>query len=76
MISLHVGGAGVNIGKSCIKQYASEHGIEPDGYMLDETTSSDVDVNNYVHFRENSLGRWTPRSLFFDSDPSAIDRLL
>jgi len=37
---------------------------------------STADINNDVLFREDSLGRWTPRSIFFDSESDQIDRLL
>jgi tubulin alpha len=32
-ISIHVGQAGVQIGKACWKPYCLEHGIQPDGQI-------------------------------------------
>ena len=29
-----------------------------------------------MHFRENLIGKWTPRSIFIDNDPTSIDTLL
>lgn len=37
VITLNVGGAGVNIGKACVELNVKEHGIGPDGFLLDET---------------------------------------
>ena len=74
---MHFGGAGVKIGKACLEQYAKEHGIGADGFFVDEeATRSMTNVNPHIHFRENSLGQWTPRSLFFDLESEEIDRLL
>ena len=68
VISLHFGGAGVNIGKAMIEQHAKEHGIGPDGYFKDElfSRSEAIDMNHEVLFREDMTGSWTPRALFFD----------
>ena len=33
-ISIHVGQAGVEIGNACWELYCLEHGIQPDGQML------------------------------------------
>ena len=62
VISISVGGAGVNIGKEAIKLNAEEHGIGYDGFLEDE----EYQANHHVHFREDSMGRWTPRSIFAD----------
>ncbi len=71
VISIHVGGTGVNIGKACLRRYTEEHGINQNGYLNEHQAANDL--NNHVHFRENSLGKWTPRSLFFDSESDQID---
>ena len=33
-------------------------------------------MNNHVHFRENSLGKWTPRSILFDCESDDVDSVL
>ena len=69
MISLNFGGAGVKIGQSFIEKGAQEHSIGADGYFkVDEDLARSSDMNNYVHFRENSLGKWTPRSILVDCE--------
>ena len=79
-ISIYGGGFGVSLGKACLEQYAEEHNIAGDGFFKDEQRARDCQVNNKirhnVHFRENSYGQWTPRSLFFDMETDHIDSLL
>ena len=36
IISIHLGGAGINIGKACLELNSEEHGIGPDGFFVDE----------------------------------------
>ena len=76
VISICIGGAGVNIGKSCLELNAEEHGIGADGFLIDEENYDASTINNNVLFRENSWGRWAPRSIFIDLEPDNIDQLL
>ena len=55
---------------------AKEHGIGNDGFFEDENAVQQHDINHQVIFREDSIGKWTPRSLFFDSDSVEIDALV
>ena len=68
IITIGVGGAGVNIGKAALELSAEEHGIGYDGYLEgdEEMRRTEEDVNHDVLFRESSSGMWTPRSIFFD----------
>ena len=68
-----MGGAGVNIGKACLELNAEEHGIDTDGFLKDEESFNTGAINNNVLFREDSLGSWTPRSVFIDLEPDNID---
>ena len=76
VISVNIGGAGVNIGKACLEVSAEEHGLGTDGFFIDEDVARSSDINHHVVFREDSIGRWTPRSLFIDVENDAIDQLL
>jgi tubulin alpha len=40
-LSIHVGQAGVQIGNACWELYCVEHGISPDGTMLERTKGDD-----------------------------------
>ena len=69
VITIGIGGAGVNLGKVALELSAEEHGIGHDGFFVgDEDATRALNVNHHVLFRESSLGQWTPRSLFFDLD--------
>ena len=76
VITINIGGTGVNLGKASLELNAAEHGIGLDGYLKDEETAQFTDINNHVLFRENSIWLRTPRSIFIDSDPDSINTLL
>ena len=76
VISVCLGGTGVNIGKACLELNAEEHGLAPDGFFVDEDKARSATINHEVLFREDSFGRWTPRSIFFDLESDNIDKLL
>lgn len=78
IITINVGGAGVNIGKAALQLSAKEHGIGFDGYLKGDESArrSQEDINHDVIFRENSAGMWTPRSVFFDLQSEQIESLL
>lgn len=70
IITINIGGAGVNIGKAALELSAEEHGIGYDGFFKgDEEArreSEKGDIDHHVMFNESSAGQWTPRSLFID----------
>ena len=68
VISIHVGQAGVQIGNECWELYCLEHGIKPDGRM-----SGDNIVGQCGSlFGETENGKFIPRSLFVDLEPSVV----
>ena len=72
IVNLHIGQAGVQMGNSFWELFCLEHGIQPDGVMP-EKHSDDKTFKTF--FFENKEGRYTPRSLFFDLDPTVIDEV-
>jgi len=73
-ISIHLGQAGIQTGKSCWELYCLEHGINPDGSMTDESNEvSDDSSSNF--FSETASGKKTPRTLFLDLEPSVCDEV-
>ncbi|OAD80480.1 hypothetical protein PHYBLDRAFT_120420 [Phycomyces blakesleeanus NRRL 1555(-)] len=73
IISLHVGQAGVQIGNACWELYCLEHNINPDG-RLDHPES----VKNHsfeTFFSETSGGKYVPRTVMVDLEPSVIDEV-
>ncbi|XP_041911279.1 tubulin alpha chain-like 3 [Arvicola amphibius] len=79
-LSIHIGQAGVQIGDACWELYCLEHGIQPDGFILDsqhdhlenaktEHRSTSLDT----FFDETRAGKHVPRALFMDLEPTVID---
>ncbi|XP_078436558.1 tubulin alpha-2 chain-like [Wolffia australiana] len=75
VISIHIGQAGVQIGNSCWELYCHEHGIQPDGMMPSEgPVGAGRDASN-TFFSETGAGKYVPRALFVDLEPSVVDQV-
>jgi len=71
VISVHLGQAGVQVGNSLWELYCLEHGLNPNGTL---NTASEIDKNdNSAFFNETQKGRYCPRSIFCDLEPTVID---
>ena len=73
IITINIGGAGVKMGQAQLELFTKEHGISTDGFIERDTGT---DINHLPLFRENSIGKWTPRSIFVDLEPDQIDNLV
>ncbi|XP_013377236.1 PREDICTED: tubulin alpha-1B chain-like [Chinchilla lanigera] len=71
-ICIHVGQAGVQIGNACWELYCLEHGIQPDGQMLSDSTTAGGDDSFSTFFSETSAGKHVPRTTFVDLEPTVI----
>ena len=70
-LSIHIGQAGVQIGNACWELFCLEHGIQPDGQMpSDKTGGGDDSFNTF--FTETGAGKYVPRALFVDLEPTVI----
>ncbi|XP_045593868.2 tubulin alpha chain [Procambarus clarkii] len=74
-ISIHVGQAGVQIGNSCWELYCLEHCIGPDGQMPEDKTIPGLKNSCCTFFNEARTGKYVPRALFVDLEPSVIDQI-
>jgi tubulin alpha len=83
-ISVHIGQAGVQIGNACWELYCIEHGITPDGQLIDNDDNNNSNNNNNNSFRDSSFstffnetgtGKYVPRALFIDLESSVIDEI-
>ncbi|KAI1713873.1 tubulin/FtsZ family, GTPase domain-containing protein [Ditylenchus destructor] len=72
VLSIHVGQAGVQIGNAAWELYCLEHGIGPDGTCFDEGQDDD---SFSTFFAEASRGKYVPRALFIDLEPTVIDEV-
>ena len=72
VLSLHIGQAGIQMGNSCWELYLLEHGINPDGTAQ---TDANIDDPFNTFFSQAGSGKYVPRSLFVDLEPSVIDEI-
>ena len=70
-ISIHLGQAGCQIGSACWELYGLEHGINPDGSI----GNPDTDADYTAFYQETGNGKYVPRSVFLDLEPSVIDEV-
>ncbi|BEI81139.1 hypothetical protein CcaverHIS002_0202990 [Cutaneotrichosporon cavernicola] len=74
VISIHVGQAGVQIGNACWELYTIEHGLSPDGRLMEGSPSHNDDGFS-TFFSETGNGKHVPRSLYVDLEPNVIDEV-
>ena len=72
VISVHVGQAGCQMGNACWELYCLEHAIQPDGLMPSDTGGDDS-FNTF--FNVTGAGKYVPRAIFVDLEPSVIDEV-
>uniref|UniRef100_A0A0K0FV57 Tubulin alpha chain n=1 Tax=Strongyloides venezuelensis TaxID=75913 RepID=A0A0K0FV57_STRVS len=75
VISVHIGQAGVQIGNACWELYCLEHGISPNGEMPSEAQSGAFDDSFTTFFSETGSGRYVPRALMIDLEPTVVDEI-
>ena len=71
-LSIHVGQAGVQIGNACWELFCLEHGIQPDGQMPSDKTVGSGDDSFNTFFTETGAGKYVPRAVFIDLEPTVI----
>lgn len=55
-------------------RYLLEHGLKPDGFIDPDVTDGAAKDGSYeTFFTETSSGKYVPRSIFVDLDPSVCD---
>ncbi|KAK3892647.1 hypothetical protein Pcinc_003534 [Petrolisthes cinctipes] len=76
-ISIHVGQAGCQIGNACWELYCLEHGIRPDGRLVNEDSVQAGNVNDSfsTFFSETGAGKHVPRAVYVDLEPTVIDQV-
>jgi len=75
IISIHIGQAGVQTGEQCWELYCLEHGINPDGTIPNRDKSKEQNDSFKVFFNEANSGKYVPRAVFVDLEPTVIDEL-
>tara|TARA_R110002050_G_scaffold232586_1_gene368234 strand:+ start:192 stop:1550 length:1359 start_codon:yes stop_codon:yes gene_type:complete len=72
IISVHIGQAGVQVGNACWELFCLEQGVNHDG-SLASSCSSKKSLNTF--FNEAGSGKYVPRSIFVDLEPSVVDEI-
>ncbi|KAM0751079.1 tubulin nucleotide-binding domain-like protein [Meredithblackwellia eburnea MCA 4105] len=78
IISVSVGQAGCQIGNACWELYCLEHGLGPDGKIIDESPEKQSDTSTggfSTFFSETGSGKYVPRSIYVDLEPSVVDEV-
>ena len=71
ILSIHVGQCGVQIGNSCWELFCLEHGLDKEGMMTEGGDESSLGT----FFNEASTGKWVPRCVYLDLEPTVIDEV-
>ncbi|GMM37500.1 hypothetical protein DASC09_048250 [Saccharomycopsis crataegensis] len=74
VISVNIGQAGCQIGNSCWELYCLEHGINPDGYLSNGSSTPSGD-GFQTFFQETGSGKFVPRTVYVDLEPNVIDEI-
>jgi tubulin alpha len=69
--SIHLGQAGIQTGNACWELFCHEHGIRPDGSSDEKNTENAFST----FFSETSAGKYVPRAVYVDLEPSVIDEV-
>ncbi|POY74454.1 hypothetical protein BMF94_2452, partial [Rhodotorula taiwanensis] len=76
IISISVGQAGVQIGNACWELYCLEHGLGPDGRIVNEDPDKQNSNGGFsTFFSETGSGKYVPRSIYVDLEPSVVDEV-
>lgn len=70
VLHVHVGQAGVQLGNAAWELYLLEHGLLPDGHLDKDSPNAEEGGAFETFFTETNNGKYVPRSIFVDLDPS------
>ncbi|XP_046875597.1 tubulin alpha-8 chain-like isoform X2 [Hypomesus transpacificus] len=63
------------MGNSCWELYCLEHGFLPDGTVHESNAASLADTSFGTFFTETGTGKYVPRAIFIDLEPSVVDEV-
>ncbi|OJJ97744.1 hypothetical protein ASPACDRAFT_45842 [Aspergillus aculeatus ATCC 16872] len=73
---IHIGQAGIQLGNSAWELYLLEHGLKADGHLNPDAVDETRSAGSFeTFFSESSNGKYVPRSIFVDLDPSPVDEV-
>lgn len=74
VISIHIGQCGVQVANACWELFCLEHGIQPNGNLYPGFRPS-ASENTSAFFAELSHGKYVPRAVLVDLEPTVIGRV-
>ncbi|KAL7674403.1 hypothetical protein ACOME3_000683 [Neoechinorhynchus agilis] len=74
-ISVHIGQSGSQIAGACWELYGLEHKINPRGFVTEYKGCDAGEESAQTFFSETRNGKYIPRALIIDSEPSVIDEI-
>ncbi|KAH9301234.1 hypothetical protein KI387_012817 [Taxus chinensis] len=75
IINIHIGQAGIQLGNTCWELFCLEHGIQPDGFLSSDEAMRGINYAHSTFFSETGAGKYVPRALFVDLEPTVIDEV-
>ena len=75
VICINIGQAGVQLGNASWELFCLEHGIQPNGTMPQDKIDASRDDSFHTFFAETGAGKFVPRSVFVDLEPTVIDEV-
>lgn len=73
-ISIHIGQAGIQTANTTWELYCLEHGIDHDGFLGSDKIGDD-DNSFHTFFSESQAGKFVPRAILVDTEPTVIDEV-
>ena len=64
----------MQIGNACWELFCLEHGLDPDGRVVTESASTETDASFDTFFSDTGTGKYVPRAIFVDLEPTVIGR--
>ena len=75
VICIHIGQAGIQMSSPIWELFCLEHNISLSGEKINDNNELTDNSNLPIFFQENSNGKYTPRTLFIDTDPEIINKI-
>jgi tubulin alpha len=75
VLTIMMGQGGCQMGNACWELFCLEHGIQPDGQMPSDKTIGGGDDAFNTFFSETGAGKYVPRTVFVDLEPTVIDEV-
>ena len=76
ILTIGVGQAGIQIADAVLQKFATESGIQMDGFMSQEAMEN-KEPNGYdIFFREDQAGLFKPRAVLVDAEPDVCEKVM